>query len=113
MSAPPDAATFVSWASDQRVFISSAMGGLAALRKRLAEAIAETGAEPVWFEDLVAATTTLRSLTSTRSPRPRWSLSRRGRHVPDAVNSALQLTGDHGRSLVTRTPSGQVLQDLL
>jgi hypothetical protein len=50
-AAAPDAATFASWAGDQRVFISSVMGDLAALRKRLAEAIDETSAEPVWFED--------------------------------------------------------------
>lgn len=50
-AAAPGAATFTSWAGDQRVFISSVMGDLASLRHRLAEAIAELGARPVWFED--------------------------------------------------------------
>ncbi|WP_374971249.1 DUF4062 domain-containing protein [Terrabacter sp. BE26] len=47
----PDPASFASWASDQRVFISSTMGALTPLRGALANAIADLGAYPVWFED--------------------------------------------------------------
>jgi hypothetical protein len=47
----PDAATFSSWASDQRVFISSTMGAFTPLRRSLANAITDLGAHPVWFED--------------------------------------------------------------
>lgn len=47
----PDPATFSSWASDQRLFISSTMGGLTPLRSSLASAIAALGAYPVWFEE--------------------------------------------------------------
>lgn len=50
-AAAPDPETFALWAGDQRVFISSVMGELSPLRSRLAQAIAETGATPVWFED--------------------------------------------------------------
>lgn len=50
-AAAPDPETFALWASDQRVFISSVMGDLSPLRSRLAQAVAETGATPVWFED--------------------------------------------------------------
>lgn len=46
----PDPSTFASWAGDQRVFISSAMGSLAPLRRSLADAIVDMGAQPVWFE---------------------------------------------------------------
>lgn len=47
----PDPASFTSWASDQRVFISSTMGALTPLRRSLASAIADLGAHPVWFEE--------------------------------------------------------------
>lgn len=47
----PDAASFSSWASDQRLFISSTMRALTPLRRSLANAIADLGAHPVWFED--------------------------------------------------------------
>jgi hypothetical protein len=47
----PDPASFSSWASDQRLFISSPMGALTPLRRSLANAIADLGAHPVWFED--------------------------------------------------------------
>ncbi len=40
-----------SWAAEQRVFISSVMGTLAAHRGATAEAIKGVGAEPIWFED--------------------------------------------------------------
>lgn len=41
----------VDWAADQRVFISSVMGGhMDSLRRRVADVVAEVGAEPVWFE---------------------------------------------------------------
>lgn len=49
-AARPDPATFTSWAADQRVFISSVMGDLTPLRRSLATAAAEMGAEPAWFE---------------------------------------------------------------
>src|SRR6266545_1024852 len=39
------------WAADQRVFISSVMDGLADERRAVARAVAELGAEPVWFEE--------------------------------------------------------------
>ena len=47
----PDAADVTAWAADQRVFISSVMGDLAAERRAVAESIAKLGAYPVWFED--------------------------------------------------------------
>jgi hypothetical protein len=50
-AAAPDPESLALWAGDQRVFISSVMGDLASLRRQVAEAIAETGATPVWFED--------------------------------------------------------------
>lgn len=49
-AARPDPTTFASWAADQRVFVSSVMGELTPLRKSLATAVAQMGAEPVWFE---------------------------------------------------------------
>lgn len=50
-AAAPDPKTFALWAGDQRMFISSVMGDLASLRRHVAEAISQTGATPVWFED--------------------------------------------------------------
>lgn len=47
----PDPSSFASWASDQRLFISSTMGALAPLRRSLASEVARIGADPVWFED--------------------------------------------------------------
>lgn len=47
MAASPDPATFAAWAGDQRVFISSVMADLAALRSHLAAGIADMGAWPV------------------------------------------------------------------
>src|SRR5450631_3670288 len=47
----PDPHSLAAWAGDQRIFISSSvMGDLTPLRRALATAIADLGAEPVWFE---------------------------------------------------------------
>lgn len=40
-----------AWAADQRVFISSVMGDLTVERSAVAEAIAQLGAHPIWFEN--------------------------------------------------------------
>jgi len=47
----PAAVELNRWAADQRVFISSVMADLAGERRAAATAIADSGAEPVWFED--------------------------------------------------------------
>jgi len=39
------------WLADQRVFISSAMGDTAEERQRVAAAVEEEGARPLWFEE--------------------------------------------------------------
>jgi hypothetical protein len=41
-----------AWASDQRVFVSSVMGGMEAVREAVAAAIEDVGAAPVLFERL-------------------------------------------------------------
>ena len=38
------------WATDQRVFVSSVMGGMTAEREAAVRAITNVGAQPVWFE---------------------------------------------------------------
>jgi hypothetical protein len=47
----PDAEKVRAWLSDQRVFISGAMGDTAAERRAVADAVAQEGASPVLFED--------------------------------------------------------------
>ncbi|MGI9156551.1 MAG: DUF4062 domain-containing protein [Marmoricola sp.] len=48
----PDREALALWAGDQRIFISSVMGGdFTDLRRGLAEAVEGIGATPVWFED--------------------------------------------------------------
>ena len=47
----PDEADLRAWLAEQRVFISSVMAGMTGLRRAVAEAIRETGATPVYFED--------------------------------------------------------------
>lgn len=42
------------WAADKRVFISSVIEGLEDERRAVAQAIRESGAEPVWFEEFGA-----------------------------------------------------------
>jgi hypothetical protein len=49
-AAQPDSSAFAAWTSDQRVFISSVMGDRTPLRRSLANAVNDMGAEPVWFE---------------------------------------------------------------
>ena len=50
-AAKPGSAELARWASDQRVFISSAMQDLAAERSAVASAGTRVGAEAVWFEE--------------------------------------------------------------
>lgn len=47
----PEEAAVRTWLRNQRVFISSAMGDTADERRAVAEAIADEGAQPVWFEE--------------------------------------------------------------
>ncbi|MDX6254232.1 MAG: hypothetical protein QOJ11_566 [Frankiales bacterium] len=47
----PAPADVAGWAAEQRVFISSVMADLRAERQGVADAVANFGAEPVWFED--------------------------------------------------------------
>ena len=47
----PEDADVRAWMDDQRVFLSSVMGGMTELRKTIAEAITAAGATPVFFED--------------------------------------------------------------
>lgn len=51
VGARPDESDLQAWTSEQRVFISSVMGGMADLRQALADAIRTAGATPVYFED--------------------------------------------------------------
>lgn len=44
----PDAVA--GWAADQRVFVSSVMGGMTAERRAVVAGIEQVGAQPVWFE---------------------------------------------------------------
>ena len=49
--APPPTDTEVrAWAAEQRVFVSSVMGGMTAEREAAVRAISNVGARPVWFE---------------------------------------------------------------
>jgi hypothetical protein len=48
---PPDPGEVAEWAADQRVFVSSVMGGMAAEREAVVAAIQAVGAVPVWFEE--------------------------------------------------------------
>ena len=49
--APPATDTEVrAWAAEQRVFVSSVMGGMTAEREAAVRAISNVGARPVWFE---------------------------------------------------------------
>ena len=49
--APPPTDTEVrAWAAEQRVFVSSVMGGMRAEREAAVRAISNVGARPVWFE---------------------------------------------------------------
>jgi hypothetical protein len=48
---PLSEAELRTWASEQRVFISSAMDGMTAERSSVADAIQNIGATPVWFEE--------------------------------------------------------------
>jgi len=50
-AARPSPEAIASWASQQRVFISSVMGDLREHRHAVAYAIRELGAHPVWFEE--------------------------------------------------------------
>lgn len=49
-AAKPSAAEVAAWARDQRVFVSSVMGGMTDERRAAVRAIEAVGAEPVWFE---------------------------------------------------------------
>ena len=46
----PGDAEVLAWVADQRVFVSSVMGGMAAEREAVVRAITSVGAQPVWFE---------------------------------------------------------------
>lgn len=47
----PDAEDLRTWMAEQKVFISSVMAGMEDLRIKVADAIREVGATPVYFED--------------------------------------------------------------
>lgn len=47
----PDDLDLRAWMSEQRVFMSSVMGGMTEVRRAVADAIAGLGATPVYFED--------------------------------------------------------------
>lgn len=47
----PDETDLNAWLCEQRVFVSSVMAGMADLRRAVADAVRETGATPVYFED--------------------------------------------------------------
>lgn len=49
-AAKPTRDAVAAWAADQRVFISSVMGGMADERQAVVAGIKQVGAEPVWFE---------------------------------------------------------------
>jgi hypothetical protein len=49
-AARPTADAVRGWAAEQRVFVSSVMGGMRAEREAAVRAIEALGAEPVWFE---------------------------------------------------------------
>jgi hypothetical protein len=50
----PDEERVREWLTEQRVFISSAMGDTAEERRAVAQAVEEEGARPVWFEEFGA-----------------------------------------------------------
>ena len=50
-AAKPPSDAIAAWAVDQRVFVSSVMGGTAEERRAVVGAVRDAGAEPVWFEE--------------------------------------------------------------